>query len=229
MQVSSFMTDLIEFKDEIFKKVRLLEKQLLTELTSKYTEMHSNYEKLENRLTFISENNESLLEMLTSQKVDIERMKEFESFQNKTEHNIKMHDMRIKNISTNIEKLKLKYDKELQDNLEVPGIVGAGCQFKSISEYIINNKTELSKLKYDRDQMKVESVEIKNRLDNILKSTMNLIDSSILRCQKYTDNKHQEMQNILNNKLLEISEKNMDIRTLISKIELKNENQIQNL
>ena len=227
MQVSSFMTDLIEFKDEIFKKVRLLEKQIMTELTTKYGEMHNNYEKLENRITFISENNESLLEMVTTQKVNIERMKEFESFQNRTEHNIKMHDMRIKNIATNIEKMKLKYDKELQDNFEVPGIVGAGCQFKSISEYIINNRTELSKLKYDRDQMRVESVEIKNKLDNILKSTMNLIDSSILRNQKYADNKHQEMQNILNNKLLEISEKNMDIRTHISKIELKNENQIQ--
>ena len=227
MQVQSIMSDLIEFKDEIFKKVRLLEKQLISEVNTKYTEMHTNYEKLENRITFISENNESILEMVSSQRVNMDKIKELESFKNKTEHNLMNQDIKIKSISTDIDKIKLKYDKALQDNFEVVGIVGPGCQFKSIAEYIINNVAEFSQLKYDRDQMKIESVEIKNRLDNILKSTMNLVDNSIVRCQKYTDNKHKDMQNILNNKLLEIAEKNMDIRTHISKIDIKNENQIE--
>ena len=59
MQVSSLMTDLIEFKDEIFKKVRLLENRVTCELNAKYSEMYAYYEKLENRVTFISENNDS--------------------------------------------------------------------------------------------------------------------------------------------------------------------------
>ena len=229
MQVSSIMTDLITFKDEIFKKVRLLENKLVTEVNSKYSEMFTNYEKLDNRLSFLSENNDSLLELVTSQKVDLDKVKDLETFKNKAEHNMMMHDIKIKSVASELDKIKSKYDRALSENLQVPGYVGPGCQFKTISEYITNNIFEFSKLKNDRDQMKIENVEIRNRLDNILKSTINLVDSSILRCQKYSDTKHQDMQNILNNKLIEISEKNMDIRTYISKTELNNEKQIESL
>ena len=229
MQVSSLMTDLITFKDEIFKKVRLLENKLVTEVNTKYSEMFTNYEKLDNKLSFLSENNDSLLELVTSQKVDLDKVKDLETFKNKAEHNIMMHDIKIKSVSSELDKIKSKYDRTLSENLQVPGYVGPGCQFKTISEYITNNIFEFSKLKNDRDQMKIENVEIRNRLDNILKSTINLVDSSILRCQKYSDTKHQDMQNILNNKLIEISEKNMDIRTYISKTELNNEKQIESL
>ena len=229
MQVSTIMTDLIEFKDEIFKKVRLLESRLTTEVNTKYSEMNNNFEKLDNRINFISENNDSLLEIVTSQKMNLDKVTELESFKNKIEQNMIMHDIKLKSLSADIDKIKSKYDKAIYENLQVPGYVGPGCQFKTISEYITNNIFEFSKLKNDRDQIKIENVEVKNRLDNILKSTLNLIDTSILRCQKYSDTKHQDMQNILNNKLIEFSEKNMDLRTQITKTEMQNEQQIQNL
>ena len=229
MQVSSIMTDLIEFKDEIFKKVRLLENRLTTEVNTKYSEMNNNYEKLDNRINFISENNDSLLEIVTAQKMNLDKITELESFKNKAEQNMIMHDIKIKSLSSDLDKIKSKYDKTISDNLQVPGYVGPGCQFKTISEYITNNIYEFSKLKNDRDQMKIENIEVKNRLDNILKSTLNLIDTSVLRCQKYSDTKHQDMKNILNNKLNEFSEKNMDLRTQITKTEIQNEEQIQNL
>ena len=229
MQVSSIMTDLIEFKDEIFKKVRLLENRLTTEVNTKYSEMNNNYEKLDNRINFISENNDSLLEIVTAQKMNLDKITELESFKNKAEQNMIMHDIKIKSLSSDLDKIKSKYDKTISENLQVPGYVGPGCQFKTISEYITNNIYEFSKLKNDRDQMKIENIEVKNRLDNILKSTLNLIDTSVLRCQKYSDTKHQDMKNILNNKLNEFSEKNMDLRTQITKTEIQNEEQIQNL
>ena len=223
MQVSSFMTDLMEFKDEIFKKVRLLENKLTTEFKAKYSEMYSNIEKIDNKLNYITESNESLLESVAEQKMGLEKVAELESFKNKTEHNIIMHDIRIKSMSSDLESIKNKYDKTIYDNLQVPGYVGPGCQFKTIAEYITNNIFELSKLKNDRDKMKIENVEIRNRLDNILKSTINLIDNSIVRCQKYSDNKHQDMQKILDNRLVEFSEKNIDIL----KTEIHNEKQIE--
>ena len=225
MQVSSFMTDLMEFKDEIFKKVRLLESKLTTEFKAKYSEIFANFEKLDNKLNFITESNESLLESVAEQRVNLGKVSELESFKNKTENNIIMHDIRIKSMSSDIDNLKNKYDKTIYDNLQVPGYVGPGCQFKSIAEYITNNILEFSKLKNDSDKMKIENVEIRNRLDNILKSTLNLIDNSIMRCQKYSDNKHQDMQKILDNKLVEFSEKNNDL----IKTETQNEKQIENL
>ena len=227
MQVPSFMSDLIEFKDEIFKKIRLLEKKLMDEIKTKYAQLNENNQKLDNKISFINDNTDSLLDFVTSQKLNIEKVEELEISKNKAEQNISMHDIKLKNLALEINKMKSKYDKIFEESLQVPGYVGPACQFKNISEYIQNNILEFSKLKNDRDQMKVENIEVKNRLDNILKSTLNLIDSTILRCQNYTDNKHENMKNILNNKLVEVSEKNMELRAQISKNELQNERQIE--
>ena len=227
MQVPSFMSDLIEFKDEIFKKIRLLEKKLMDEIKTKYTQLNEINQKLDNKINFINDNTDSLLDFVTSQKLNIEKVEELEISKNKAEQNISLHEIKLKNLALEINKMKSKYDKIFEESLQVPGYVGPACQFKNISEYIQNNILEFSKLKNDRDQMKVENIEVKNRLDNILKSTLNLIDSTILRCQNYTDNKHENMKNILNNKLVEVSEKNMELRAQISKNELQNEKQIE--
>ena len=223
------MTDLMEFKDEIFKKIRLLEKKLMDEIKLKYTQLNENNHQLENKLTIINENADSLLEFITTQKLNSEKVSELEISKNKVEQNIAVHEMKLKVLTLEIDKMKSKYDKIFEESLQVPGYVGPGCQYKTISEYIQNNIQEFSKLKNDRDQMKIENIEVKNRLDNILKSTLNLLNSNIIRCQNYTDNKHENMKNILEVKLNEVSEKNMDIRTQISKFELQNEKEIEKL
>ena len=223
------MTDLMEFKDEIFKKIRLLEKKLMDEIKLKYTQLNENNHQLENKLTIINENADSLLEFITTQKLNSEKVSELEISQNKVEQNMTVHEMKLKVLTLEIDKMKSKYDKIFEESLQVPGYVGPGCQYKTISEYIQNNIQEFSKLKNDRDQMKIENIEVKNRLDNILKSTLNLLNSIIIGCQNYTDNKHENMKNILEVKLNEVSEKNMDIRTQISKFELQNEKEIEKL
>ena len=229
MKVPSLMTDLMEFKDEILKKIRLLEKKLMDEIKLKYTQLNENNHQLENKLTIINENADSLLEFITTQKLNSEKVSELEISKNKVEQNMTVHEMKLKVLTLEIEKMKSKYDKIFEESLQVPGYVGPGCQYKTISEYIQNNIQEFSKLKNDRDQMKIENIEVKNRLDNILKSTLNLLNSNIIRCQNYTDNKHENMKNILEVKLNEVSEKNMDIRTQISKFELQNEKEIEKL
>ena len=225
----SYMSDLIAFKDEIFKKIRMLEKKVMDEIKVKYIQLNENNQKLDSKITFINDNTDSLLEFVTAQKLNIEKVEELELSKNKLEQNINMHDLKLKSLELEINKMKIKYDKIYEESLQVPGYIGPGCQFKNLSEYILNNIAEFGKFKNDRDQMKIENVEVKNRLDNILKSTLNLIDSTIVRCQNYSDNKHENMKNILNNKLIEISEKNMELRTPISKNELENQKQIEKL
>ena len=231
MQVpsSSFMTDFIEFKDEIFKKIRLLESKVMTEINSKFTKIFTNYEQLDNRMNYINQNYDSLLESLTNQKVNLDKISECLNFKNKAEQNIITHNLKLKNISSELDKMKLKYDKLISDNLKVPGLVGSGCQYKTISAYITNHMVDFSKLKNEKEQIKTEIVEIRIRLDNILKSTVNLIDTSIATSKKYADNKYKEMINVLDRKIDEMNEKNMEIRTQMTKNEINSENHFENL
>ena len=57
--------------------------------------------------------------------------------------------------------------------------------------------------------------DIKHKIDGLMKNILNLIDNSVIRCHKYTDNKQKYIEEMAQNKLVEISEKNMDFRTQV--------------
>ena len=109
------------------------------------------------------------------------------------------------------------------------GYIGPGCQYKTMSEYILNNILEVSKLKNDKEKTRMEYSTIKTKLDNILKSNITLIDTGLARCQKYTDRKFNDIKNILENKFVEINDKNNDLKALIDKNESDNGKIIENL
>ena len=229
MQQNSFLTDLIQFKDEIFKKLRLLENRLTADITDKFTQSNLIYESVNNRLNLISSNNDALLELLTSQKLNLEKLGEFEKFRNKFENSIITSEFKIKQLTTDVENMRNKIDKIMYENLQVSGCIGPGCQYKSISEYIRDNISEFSKMKIERERLKLENSTIKTKLDNISKSTMSLIDNGIFRCQKYTDRKNADIKSFLDNKIDHINEKNMELRTTINRAELNRGQILDNL
>ena len=53
---------------------------------------------------------------------------------------------------------------------------------------------EFSKLKNEKEKIKVENSNLKNRLDNIIKSTVSLVDNGIITCQKYSDIKQADVR-----------------------------------
>ena len=229
MQQNSFLTDLIQFKDEIFKKLRLLENRLTADIIDKFTQSNLIYESVNNRLNLISSNNDALLELLTSQKLNLEKLGEFEKFRNKFENSIITSEFKIKQLTTDVENMRNKIDKIMYENLQVSGCIGPGCQYKSISEYIRDNISEFSKMKIERERLKLENSTIKTKLDNISKSTMSLIDNGIFRCQKYTDRKNADIKSFLDNKIDDINEKNMELRTTINRAELNRGQILDNL
>ena len=229
MQAQSFLTELIQFKDEIFKSIRLLENRITTDMNDKYTQSNLIYDSINNRLNLISSNYDSLLELLTSQKLNLDKIGDIEQSHNKIERNIITNELKLKQVSSELESLREKYDKIIYENLQVSGYIGPGCQYKTIGDYIRENILEFSKMKTDKEKIKLENNTIKSKLDNMIKSTLNLVDNGIIRCQKYSDRKHADMKSILENKLMEVNEKNMDLRTLINKAELDNERIVESL
>ena len=229
MKNHSFLTDLIQFKDEIFKTIRLLENRLTSDITDKFTQSSLLYEAVNNRLNLISSNNDSLLELLTSQKLNLDKISSLEKTNNKIEQNLITNELKLKQIISEIENLRDKYEKIMFENLQVTGYVGPGCQYKNIGDYIRTNIAEFSKMKMDKEKIKMENSRLKNKLDNMVKNTLSLVDSGIITCQKYSDRKHADIKTLLENKLIEFNEKNMDLRAMINKAETDNEKNVENL
>ena len=229
MKVESILADITHFKDEVFKNIRLLENRLTTDINDKYNQSNLLCESIVNRLNLISSNNDSVLELLASQKLNMHKIESLEKFLDKVENRILNDELTIKHIESELLTLNDKYQKIMNENLQVSGHIGPACQFKTISEYIRHNISELSFLKLEKDKLKAENDTLKRRLENFNKETLGAIDSRISKCNKYSDFKIYENKNYFEEKLLEINEKNMELRTLINKLELNSEKKIDDV
>ena len=229
MQNHSFHTDFIQFKDEIFKKVRLLENRLSTDINNKFTETHIMCDTINNKLSTLSHNNNSLLELLTSQKLNLDKIEALERSMKNLEQNLLTYDVKMKKVIADIEYLSSKCDKIMTENLHVTGHIGPGCQFKNISEYIKQNIQDFSKMKIEKEKLRIENKIVKSKIDNIIKNSSTLIDKAIFSCQNYSDEKYSDIKNLLENRTVEINTKNLELRALIDKADLDNKKNTENI
>jgi hypothetical protein len=74
-------------------------------------------------------------------------------------------------------------------------------------------------MRIEKDQIKRDIKDLKGKSEGLMKNMISLNDTSVQLCNKYTDNKQKDFQRLLDSALKEITEKNLDLRTLIVKFE----------
>ena len=206
-----FQIELVQLKEDVFKELRKLDKKF----TDLYKEKTSNISKdilaPLDKINIMLNKTEQMFQAVTEQQIKIDKITELETFKNKANDVIISHDIRIKSLIKDVENIIFKYDREISQNLTVPGFIGVSCRFKTLSEFLLYNIDEMAKLKMEKDLMKKEEKELKMRIDSILKNILNVVENSIKRANLYTDNKQKNFEDILENKYKEFKEEIMEM------------------
>ena len=63
--------------------------------------------------------------------IQFDKLKDYESFYNKTNDKLISHEIRLNNIREEFSKATQKYDKIYLDNLELPGYIGRCAKYKN--------------------------------------------------------------------------------------------------
>ena len=92
----SSMSDYIEFKDEMMKRIRLLENKFTSEFNNRFSQINLGFEKLDTKISTIAQNHSSLLELITKQNFDYGKINDLEEFKAKAEQELITHDIKIK-------------------------------------------------------------------------------------------------------------------------------------
>ena len=221
----NFIQDL---KEETLQDLRFLENKLVEKINKKWHQMDETNNSLLEKLNKMMETNKQLFESMSAQKIILEKISDYEPFKNKIEAMVTTHGIRINTILTDFFNLRTKYDKIISDNLMVPGFIGPSCQFKTMSEYLLNQILENSKVKNEKEQIKSDVKECKNRVEGFLKNMVNLCDSSVLRCNKYTDTKEKNIKEYIQNALQNFEHKNLDMKARLYDKQEKMFEQLQN-
>ena len=79
---------------------------------------------------------DELNNMVNKDKAYVDRINDLLTFQRKTQDNLNSHEIKLNGIQKNLKDACYKYDKIYLDNLNVPGVIGDFCKFKTLRDYI---------------------------------------------------------------------------------------------
>ena len=203
------------FKEEILKIIRDFKETLMKNIDSKITELNDKNTDIEEKMNYISKENQKLIEKITNNNLSIEKVKVLETFKNKVDSMLITHEIRINNNMEEISSVRTRYDRALIENLLVPGYIGPSCQYKNIGEFIVYNIGELSKIKSERETFKSNIKEIKTKTDSVMKTILNLTESLVKRCNDYTNAQISEIKKMIYEKMMNIDSKEREMKEII--------------
>ena len=220
------INNLSNFEEQILNYINKIETKIIDKINTKNSEINKSLNNFETKIDGLVKNNELVKEILLNHKIYKNKLTEFESFKNKADDMLISHEIRMQNNISDIDFLKVKYEKIITENLLVPGYIGPSCQFKNLADFLSNTMVELNKIKKDKDDRKKDVKELKSKYDNIIKSMISLNDGSIERCKDYTNNIQKDIINSVENKLKVYENKIFEIKTEVYKYNSINEQKI---
>jgi hypothetical protein len=220
-------TDLMQFKDEMLKYLRELEKKIMIKINKNKSEISTDINTINDSIKLMKDNNNSLIESMAEQQVNIDKFSDIERSLKKINSTLTHHENRIDDSVSEITYIRNRCEKSINETLSVPGIIGKNCKYFNFNDYINNSIKELTQLKTEKDWNKKEFKELKLKLNQGLKNLSNLIDCFNNRAKMYTDNTKKNIIELMETKINELSEKNVEIMSKICKIDTDTEEKLK--
>ena len=147
-------SDLMQFKDEILKNLREMEKKIMTKVNKNQTDLSSDLITLTESINSIKATNDSMIDSMAEQKLNNDKIFTLEADLKKFNSTLTSQEKKINDSMIDISYIKEQYEKSLSDALIVPGIIGKNCKYKSFSDYIVSSNNEIAKLKSEKEYSK---------------------------------------------------------------------------
>jgi hypothetical protein len=215
--------ELNSFKNEILKIIRGMESKLIEQINICSIDLNTKISDFDDKMQVFQKDNSSVKNLFIEQKLKLEKLNEYERFQKKTDNMIITHDIRINRALDQLDNVKSKVDKIILENLTVSGFIGPSCQYRNIGDYLSYNIKEMSKYKSEKDQMKFDINNNKQKMDIMYKNLITLIEAGVNRCNNYTNNRQEILNNSIEGKLEEMNNKiiDMKMRGIQTKIDIE--------
>ena len=190
----------------------------MTKVNKNQTDFSTDLMAITKSVNSIKENNNSIIDSITEQRLSLDKITTIESELKKFNSNLKSQEKKLNDSIIEISYIRERSEKSLSDSLFVPGIIGKNCRFNSFNDYIINSMNEINKLKSEKDFNKKESKELKQKLEQGIKSLSNLVDTFINRSKLYTDGTKKALLDLIDTKITELDAKNLELLAKLCKI-----------
>ena len=222
-------SELTIFKEEILKIIHEIENKLAEQIKTKTSKINNDYEIINHKLDSMLESNSTMIESFTKQKMQNQKVDDLEKLIKVIDERLITNEIRTKNNINEFDRVKNSYDKILSENLNVPGIVGIGCLFKNVSDYIANNVKEINKIKADIEILKTEK-KIQNKPDALLMKNINsMLELNLIKSKGYTDTATKNLKDIFIEKDKEAENIKIEFKDIMNEYQLITDSKINSI
>ena len=204
-------SEIMQFKDEMLKNIRELERKIMTKVNKNQEDLSSDLNNITASLNSLKTNNNAIIDSITESKLNFDKISHIESDLTKFHTALNGQEKKINETMLDISFMKEQYEKSFSDALIVPGIIGKNCKYNNFNDYIVNINQEISRLKTEKEYSKKESRELKQKLEQGIKSMSNLVDSFVGRAKIYTDGTKKGIIELMDTRISEFDSKNMEL------------------
>ena len=212
MTTSAINLDYLKFKDDILKDVHDFEKKINNDIKLKNTLFESSMFDFQNKIDKLEKDSKNSNSNIIELKTQLNRLNEYFNFKQKIENMMFNHNIKLKIAGEEIENIKTKYAKMVDENLIIPGILGSKSKYKNLKEYIQNNNNEIARLKYGLEEENKNSIEFKKKLEVLPKAMVSMADSAVKRSNEYTETKQIDIEKNLDIKIEEFNKKIVEMK-----------------
>ena len=204
-------SEIMQFKDEMLKNIRELERKIMTKVNKNQEDLSSDLNNITASLNSLKTNNNAIIDSITETKLNFDKISHIESDLTKFHTALNGQEKKINETMLDISFMKEQYQKSFSDALIVPGIIGKNCKYNNFNDYIVNINQEISRLKTEKEYSRKESRELKQKLEQGMKSMSNLVDSFVGRAKIYTDGTKKGIIELMDTRISEFDSKNMEL------------------
>ena len=204
-------SEIMQLKDEMLKNIRELERKIMTKVNKNQEDLSSDLNNITASLNSLKTNNNAIIDSITETKLNFDKISHIESDLIKFHTALNGQEKKINETMLDISFMKEQYEKSFSDALIVPGIIGKNCKYNNFNDYIVNINQEISRLKTEKEYSRKESRELKQKLEQGMKSMSNLVDSFVGRAKIYTDGTKKGIIELMDTRISEFDSKNMEL------------------
>ena len=184
-ELNVFRDDILQYFKEYFQS---FSKNLQIDLLK----INKTEQKFEEMSSIINSNYNKIINTQVNMNIQLDKLKDYDSFYSKTNEKLISHEIRLNNIRDDFHKATQKYDKIYLDNLELPGYIGRCAKYKNCQQFFTDIIKELASLNQFKDKNILDLKSYKEKLENIIKSINILIDNNNNSQIKYINDLNQK-------------------------------------
>ena len=210
-----FNNDMKYFKNELLKELKKIKQELFSkftqysiELNEKIKKASSDNEQLDEKIDYISKNIDSKLSNFLNEK----NRYNLDRIITDMRDNIMTNDIKIQTMREELRIHKDQYEDIVRNNILYQGMIGPGCKYRNLHQFIDYLMASLNNLTTQLNQKNSEMNNYKTRTNNLFHNVNSQISEIIIGYKSYVNQSMKDFDIKIHNEIKLFDEKFLELR-----------------